>query len=88
MAGGPAATSTTTLLRRRDALTLLAMYISAIVHDYDHRGVTNAFLIQDRDPLAVSKQDIPYACIRPCTLCYPCPRGEHLPLSAIAAPLQ
>ena len=36
-----------------DALTLLAMYLSAIVHDYDHRGVTNAFLIQDEDPLAV-----------------------------------
>ena len=38
----------------RDALTLLAMYLSAIIHDYDHRGVTNAFLIQDEDPLAVS----------------------------------
>ena len=37
-----------------DSLTLLAMYLSAIVHDYDHRGVTNAFLIQDEDPLAVS----------------------------------
>ena len=37
-----------------DSLTLLAMYVSAIVHDYDHRGVTNAFLIQDEDPLAVS----------------------------------
>ena len=38
----------------QDALTLLSMYISAIIHDYDHRGVTNAFLIQDEDPLAVS----------------------------------
>ena len=37
-----------------DSLTLLAMYLSAIIHDYDHRGVTNAFLIQDEDPLAVS----------------------------------
>ena len=38
----------------QDALTLLSMYLSAIIHDYDHRGVTNAFLIQDEDPLAVS----------------------------------
>ena len=36
-----------------EALTLLAMYLAAIIHDYDHRGVTNAFLIQDQDPLAV-----------------------------------
>ena len=42
-------------LRRCDALTLLAMYVSAVIHDYDHRGLTNAFLIQDMDPLAVSE---------------------------------
>ena len=41
------------MMSQKDALTLLAMYLSAIVHDYDHRGVTNAFLIQDQDPLAV-----------------------------------
>ena len=37
-----------------NALMMLTLYLSAIVHDYDHRGVTNAFLIQDEDPLAVS----------------------------------
>ena len=26
-----------------------------IVHYYDHRGMTNAFLIQDQDPLAVRR---------------------------------
>ncbi len=36
-----------------DAMTLLAMYLSAVIHDFDHRGVSNAFLIQDEDPLAV-----------------------------------
>ena len=35
------------------ALPLLALYLSAIIHDYGHRGVTNAFLIEDEDPLAV-----------------------------------
>ena len=45
------------LMSQKDALTLLAMYLSAIVHDYDHRGVTNAFLIQDQDPLAVSQRE-------------------------------
>jgi hypothetical protein len=38
----------------QDARTLLTLYLSAVVHDYDHRGVTNAFLIQDEDPIAVS----------------------------------
>ena len=36
-------------------MLVLALYISAVVHDYDHRGVTNAFLIQDEDPLAVRR---------------------------------
>ena len=41
-------------LSTQDALMLLSMYLSAIIHDYDHRGLTNPFLIQDEDPLAVS----------------------------------
>ena len=36
-----------------EAMLLLAVYLSAIIHDYDHRGLTNPFLIQDEDPLAV-----------------------------------
>ena len=38
---------------QRAVLQLLGVYLSAIVHDYDHRGLTNPFLIQDQDPLAV-----------------------------------
>ena len=38
---------------QQDALMLLAAYLSAIIHDYDHRGLTNPFLIEDEDPLAV-----------------------------------
>ena len=38
----------------REAVHLLALFLSAIIHDYGHRGVTNAFLIEDGDPLAVS----------------------------------
>lgn len=43
-------------LSRDDALQLLVMYISAVIHDYDHGGLTNAFLVEDGDILAVSKQ--------------------------------
>ena len=51
----PCSATGSTGLVAQDALTLLAMYLSAIIHDYDHRGVTNAFLIQDEDPLAVRR---------------------------------
>ncbi|DBA80258.1 TPA: putative 3',5'-cyclic phosphodiesterase pde-3 [Trebouxia sp. C0005] len=48
------------LLRRRvfDELMILACYISAAVHDYEHGGVNNDFLIQTRDRLAVTYNDI------------------------------
>jgi hypothetical protein len=39
----------------QDAMVLLCQYLSAVIHDHDHRGVTNAFLILDQHPLAVSK---------------------------------
>ena len=51
MSGGEPETPATR--DQQDALMLLAAYLSAIIHDYDHRGLTNPFLIEDEDPLAV-----------------------------------
>ncbi|KAK9830386.1 hypothetical protein WJX72_011468 [[Myrmecia] bisecta] len=44
------------LLRRGicDGLSTLAGYIAAAVHDYEHRGLTNDYLVRARDPLAVT----------------------------------
>ena len=39
-------------------LKLLTCYISAIIHDYDHRGLTNDFLIKTSDPLAIVHNDV------------------------------
>ena len=33
------------------ALELLALYLAAAMHDYDHPGKTNAFLVETRHPL-------------------------------------
>ena len=48
------------LLRRRvfDELMMLACYIAAAIHDFEHGGVNNDFLIQTRDRLAVTYNDI------------------------------
>ena len=40
-----------------DPLTLMACYIAAIVHDLDHRGLNNDFLIKSCDPLALRYND-------------------------------
>lgn len=36
---------------------ILAMYLSAVVHDYEHRGVNNDFLTRISDPLALIYND-------------------------------
>ncbi|GAX80977.1 hypothetical protein CEUSTIGMA_g8412.t1 [Chlamydomonas eustigma] len=40
------------------SFTLLTCYIAAMVHDFDHRGVNNDFLIRSGDPLALLYNDI------------------------------
>ena len=42
----------------KQALTLLTMYLAAVVHDFDHRGVNNQFLIRSVDPLALRYNDV------------------------------
>lgn len=48
------------LLKRKvfDDLMTMACYLSAAIHDYEHGGVNNDFLIQTRDKLAVTYNDI------------------------------
>ena len=48
------------LLRKKvvDDLMMLAGYIAAAIHDFEHGGVNNDFLIQTRDKLAVTYNDI------------------------------
>lgn len=37
------------------ALELLSLYLAAAMHDYDHPGKTNAFLVETRHPLVCSR---------------------------------
>ena len=39
-------------------IELLALFVSAAVHDYDHPGVSNQFLISTRDQLAIRYNDL------------------------------
>ncbi|KAK9850625.1 hypothetical protein WJX84_003967 [Apatococcus fuscideae] len=40
-----------------DGITMLACYMAACIHDYDHQGVNNDFLIKTRDSLAILYND-------------------------------
>eukprot|EP00798_Chlamydomonas_sp_ICE-L_P003974 gene3974-14053_t len=44
--------------RERENLSLLAAYIAAIIHDFEHRGVNNHFLIHSEDSLATLYNDV------------------------------
>lgn len=39
------------------ALELMALYLAAAMHDYDHPGKTNAYLVATSDPLAILYND-------------------------------
>ena len=41
-----------------DATIHLACYLSAIIHDFEHKGVTNTFLIETEDEIALTHNDI------------------------------
>eukprot|EP00798_Chlamydomonas_sp_ICE-L_P009451 gene9451-32432_t len=38
-------------------ITMLACYLSAVVHDYEHKGFNNDFLVRSGDPLALTYND-------------------------------
>ena len=40
-----------------DPMSLLACYLAAIIHDYEHVGLTNDFLVSSSDPLALRYND-------------------------------
>eukprot|EP00877_Chromochloris_zofingiensis_P005018 jgi/Chrzof1/14517/Cz09g05220.t1 len=40
-----------------DDISLLACYLAAIIHDFEHRGVNNDFLVRLGDPLAILYND-------------------------------
>ena len=44
-------------LPANEAFMLLTVYLAAIIHDFDHRGVNNHFLVRSADPLALLYND-------------------------------
>eukprot|EP00798_Chlamydomonas_sp_ICE-L_P016252 gene16252-22428_t len=40
------------------ALSLMTIYLAAIIHDFEHKGVNNQFLVQTGDPLALLYNDV------------------------------
>lgn len=49
--------STPTISRKLTSVEKLAILLAAALHDYDHPGVSNNFLIKTRDPLAILYND-------------------------------
>ena len=48
------------------ALELMALYVAAAMHDYDHPGRTNAFLVATNAPQVTYKiLHLPWACLKP-----------------------
>ena len=45
------------VLSTGEAMDLLGLYLTAIVHDFGHLGLTNACMIQTSHPLAVGHTD-------------------------------
>lgn len=41
-----------------DGIASLACYIAAAVHDFEHGGVNNDFLMRTKDPLAITYNDV------------------------------
>lgn len=48
---------------------LMACLLAAIVHDFEHRGLNNDFLVKSADPLAVSSGSSSWI---PCMWCLEC----------------
>lgn len=63
---------TTELIQRLRFLDVLALLVSALCHDLDHPGVTNAFLVESENELALRYNDVSvlenYHAFRACEL--------------------
>ena len=60
--------------RAADPLVLLAGLLSAAIHDLDHKGVNNDFLIRQSDELAITYNGASHALLAPCSSCSLVPR--------------